>query len=429
MYFELENPQGAFSRKTGHFSSAVITDYFDYLYQQNVHFSAMMISFRKLSDATNENKLLRKTIDTLSEFLFTIDTAKTFDTAEGYFLLVFENTDFVESTKFKISTYFQSIEDNPNVESAITLLNPYYITVPDCNVAESADELLMLLSSFIPASHDTITGNEIIIDNSSIQELRHRKQVEKMVVEAMEQDRIEIHYQPIYNMETGKFSSAEALVRIRLKDGNLVYPNDFIPIVEETGRIVPLSDSIYKKVLSFIKSYRVERIGVNRVELNLSVKQGENPVFVSRLMELIDKNSISPNLINLEITETSSLSRKENLLANMKKLEEYGVSFSLDDFGSGSSNLNYIIDMPVSIVKLDRHLTDEYFKNDRAKAIFKTVIEMSHSLGLQIIAEGIETEKALEEMKALEVDFIQGYYFSKPLPEHEYLKFLQKHNL
>lgn len=429
MYFELENPQGAISRKTGHFSSAVIRDYFDFLYQNKRTFSLMMISFRTVGDAANENKLLRQTIETLSEFLFSIDTAKVFDTAEGYFLLVFDNTDFMESTKFKIATYFQSIEDNPDIADAITLLNPFYTIIPNCNVAEDADELMMLLTNFIPTSHNYVGKNEIVVNTETMADLRKRKLIEKTVISAMEEGRIEMHYQPIYNISTGKFSGAEALVRIRLKDGTLVYPNDFIPVMEETGRIIPLSDNIYNKILSFMKSYRVEKLGIEKIEINLSVKQGESPVFVSRFTELLEHYSISPLLINMEITETSSSTRQENLLNNMKKLEEQGISFSLDDFGSGTSNLNYIIDMPVSIVKLDRHLTEEYFKNTKAQAIVKTVIEMAHSMGILIIAEGIETKDELETMKALGVDYIQGYYFSKPLPEHEFLKFLQSNNL
>lgn len=429
VYFELENPQGAISRKTGHFSSAVIRDYIDYLYQHNMPFSAMMISFKTVGDASAENKLLRKTIETLSEFLFTIDTAKVFDTAEGYFLLVFENTNFMESTKFKISTYFQSIEDTPDLTDAITLFNPFYSIVPDCKIASDADELLMLLTSFLPNNHDTRSKNEVIIDADSIALLRKRKMVERMVIEAMENNRIEVHYQPIYNLKEGKFTSAEALVRIRLSNGTLVFPKDFIPIVEETGRIIPLSDNIYKEAIAFIKAYRIEKLGIKTIQLNLSVKQGESSVFVSRFLELLSKNNISPEFVNLEITETSSINSKESLLNNMLKLEEHGISFSLDDFGSGSSNLNYIIDMPVNIVKLDKHLTDEYFKNTKAQSIVPTVIDMAHSMGLEIIAEGIETEEELEGMKELGVDYIQGYFFSRPLPEHEFLKFIQKNNL
>ena len=429
MYFEMENPQSTISRKTGHFSSAVIHDYFNYLYQSKQHFSVMMISFKTLGDAATENKMLRKTINMLSEFLFNIDSAKVFDTAEGYFLLVFENNDFMESTKFKIATYFQSIEDNPDVADAVTLLHPFYTIVPDSSIAFDADELMMLLSNFLPNNHETIAKSEIIINKETMADLQKRKQIEKMVVEAMEDNRLEIHYQPIYNVQTQTYTGAEALVRIKLLDGTLVYPNDFIPIVEETGRIVPLSDSIYKNVFSFMKSYRVEKLGIQKIELNLSVKQGENPVFVTRILELIEKNSIDPKLINFEITETNSIQSKENVLANMEKLKEHGISFSLDDFGAGSSNLNYIVDMPVELVKLDKHLTEEYFNNPKAQAIVKTVVGMAHSMGLRIISEGIETEEQKAAMEELGIDYLQGYYFSYPLPEHEFLRFIQQFNL
>ena len=429
MYFEMENPQSTISRKAGHFSSAVIHDYFNYLYQSKQHFSVMMISFKTLGDAATENKMLRKTINMLSEFLFNIDSAKVFDTAEGYFLLVFENNDFMESTKFKIATYFQSIEDNPDVADAVTLLHPFYTIVPDSSIAFDADELMMLLSNFLPNNHETIAKSEIIINKETMADLQKRKQIEKMVVEAMEDNRLEIHYQPIYNVQTQTYTGAEALVRIKLLDGTLVYPNDFIPIVEETGRIVPLSDSIYKNVFSFMKSYRVEKLGIQKIELNLSVKQGENPVFVTRILELIEKNSIDPKLINFEITETNSIQSKENVLANMEKLKEHGISFSLDDFGAGSSNLNYIVDMPVELVKLDKHLTEEYFNNPKAQAIVKTVVGMAHSMGLRIISEGIETEEQKAAMEELGIDYLQGYYFSYPLPEHEFLRFIQQFNL
>ena len=178
-----------------------------------------------------------------------------------------------------------------------------------------------------------------------------------------------------------------------------------------------------------MKSYRVEKLGIQKVELNLSVKQGENPIFVTRILELIEKNSIDPKLLNFEITETNSIQSKENVLSNMEKLKEHGISFSLDDFGAGSSNLNYIVDMPVEIVKLDKHLTEEYFNNPKAQAIVKTVVGMAHSMGLRIISEGIETAEQKAAMEELGIDYLQGYYFSYPLPEHEFLRFIQQFNL
>jgi EAL domain-containing protein (putative c-di-GMP-specific phosphodiesterase class I) len=366
----------------------------------------------------------------LSEFLFTIDTAKVFDTAEGYFLLIFESTDFMESTKYQIATYFQSIENNSDVGNAITLLRPFYTIIPDSGIADNADEFMMLLANYIPSSGNSISGNEAVVTTETMTEVRRQKDVEKLVIDAMENDRVEVHYQPIYDISTGTFTSAEALVRIRLIDGKYLQPNEFIPVAELSGRIIPLSDAIYRKALSFFKSYHIERLGIKHIELNLSVKQGESPTFTSKILQMLDDYKLDPSLINLEITETSSLRSKENLRENMTKLEAHGLSFSLDDFGSGSSNLNYIIDMPVTIVKLDRLLSEEYFnRNNKAQAIVNAVIDMAHSMGIRIIAEGIETKAEFEAMKDLGVDFIQGFYFSKPLPEHEFLKFIQDHNL
>ncbi|WP_167511299.1 EAL domain-containing protein [Pseudobutyrivibrio xylanivorans] len=429
IYFELENPQSSISRKTGHFSSAVIREYLDYLYQNNKHFSAMMISFKTIADSAEENQMLRKTIEMLSEYLFSVDNAKVFDTAEGYFLLVFESPDFLESTKFQIFTYFQKMEYNSDIDNAIALLRPYYTIIPDSTVADNSDEFMSLLATFIPTDYNLMAGNEIVVTPDLMLDVRRQKQVEKLVIDAIEQDRVEVHYQPIYDISTETFTCAEALVRIKLLDETYLLPNEFIPIIELTGRIIPLSDTVYRKTLSFIKSYHVERIGVKHIDLNLSVKQGESPIFTSKLLQMLEDYKIDPKLINLEITETNSLRSKESLYKNMQKLEAHGLSFSLDDFGSGSSNLNYIVDMPVNIVKLDKHLSEEYYDNKKAQAIVTAVIEMAHSMGIKIIAEGIETAEEFNTMKTLGVDYIQGFYFSKPLPEREFLKFMQEHNL
>ncbi len=429
VYFMMENPDAAISRRTGHFSSAVVRDYFDHLYTNRKSFSVMMISFRTVADSASDTRLLRQSIEKLSEFLFTIKTAKIFDTTEGYFILVFDNTDFVESTKFKINTYFQSIEDDPDIAYAITLLSPYYSIVPDCSIADSGDELLNVLSGFIPNDHKLTSTSEVIIDSTVIANVARRKEVENMVISAMENDKIEVFYQPIYDIKNDNYSIAEALVRIRLNNGTLILPDEFIPIVEETGRIIPLSDAIYKKALSFLKSYRIQNLGISTIELNLSLRQAESSVFASRFQELLNKFSIDPNLIELELIETGFIANMEKLMRNMEKLTEYGVRFSLDDFGSGTSNLNYIIDMPIGTVKIDRHVTDAYFKSKRARAAVEAMIQMSHSMGLKIIAEGIEDEEQFNVMKEIGVDYIQGYYFSKPLPEHEFLKFIQKNNI
>jgi EAL domain-containing protein (putative c-di-GMP-specific phosphodiesterase class I) len=143
----------------------------------------------------------------------------------------------------------------------------------------------------------------------------------------------------------------------------------------------------------------------------------------------MEKEQVSPSSINLEITESSTLHYRNILLDNMNTLGKLGCSFALDDFGTGESNLNYIVDMPVQLVKFDRSMVQDYFVNDRAKTVMRATVSMIKEIGLKIVAEGVETKEQLDAMADLGVDYIQGYYFSKPLQEKDFLKFLEVKNL
>ena len=133
-------------------------------------------------------------------------------------------------------------------------------------------------------------------------------------------------------------------------------------------------------------------------------------------------------MINLEITESASIYEKKLMLDNMKKLIDYGVSFSLDDFGTGNSNLNYIVDMPVRLIKFDRDMIMSYFETGKAKYVMDAAMHMIHGLKLEIVSEGIETKEMLDTMENLGISYIQGYYFSKPIPEDEFIEFMEKNN-
>ena len=138
------------------------------------------------------------------------------------------------------------------------------------------------------------------------------------------------------------------------------------------------------------------------------------------------KYKVPPSVINWEITETATLNEKRTLLANMHQLREYGVTFSLDDFGTGQSNLNYIVDMPVDIVKFDKGMIQSYFENDKAKFVMDAAMHMIHGLDLRIVSEGIETKEQYATMEKLGINYIQGYYFSKPLSEETFTSFIKE---
>ena len=223
--------------------------------------------------------------------------------------------------------------------------------------------------------------------------------------------------------------SAEALARMVGTDGKLIMPMKFIPVAEETGLIEKLGERVFEKTCECIKQNDLRNKGIDYVEINLSVTQCENPLLSTKFQEIISNHSVSPDEINLEITESSTLRSKKVLLKNMNELMRYGCSFSLDDFGTGESNLNYIVDMPVKLVKFDRSMVQEYFKNEKAKLVMSATVKMIKELSLKIVAEGIETEEQVNEIKNLEIDYIQGYYYSKPLSESDFIKFMDTHNM
>ena len=171
----------------------------------------------------------------------------------------------------------------------------------------------------------------------------------------------------------------------------------------------------------------MKKMGLHYVEINLSVVQCAYENLADTFISIMEKHNIEPGYINLEITESASTNAKRTLLNNMKTLINYGVNFSLDDFGTGQSNLNYIIDMPVVIVKFDRQMSMAYFENGKAKYVMDAAMHMIHGLKLQIVSEGIETEEQYREMERLGINYIQGFYFSKPLPEQEFIHFLKTH--
>ena len=234
-----------------------------------------------------------------------------------------------------------------------------------------------------------------------------------------------MYYQPIYSTKEDRFVSAEALVRITDEDGRVVPPYDFVWVAEKNGMMLRLGEIIFEKVCQFIRDSKPEQYGIEYIEVNLSAIQCAYERFADNYIAIMEKYGVRPEFINLEITETATMGAKKIALENMRKLIEYGVSFSLDDFGTGESNLNYIVEMPVKIVKFDRTMINSYFENGKAKYVMDAAMHMIHGMKLEIVSEGIETKEQYETMRSLGISYIQGYYFSKPIPEPEFLEFLR----
>lgn len=421
LYLELENPETNIDKRTGLFNQGALVQYMRQLFGEHKSFAALVLVLEHSMSKglpTEKEAVARLESDA---FLATIPGASVFKNGEDETVLLFLKPEDEKKARKLIHEYFAS-EWKENVDY---FMPPSWIYIPDCNVVQGVEDVLYFIRHTRQNSREFLENNYLCIDEKVVEALKKEKEVEQLILDAMEQGRVEVYYQPIYSTKEKCFTSAEALVRIRDEDGGIVPPGVFIDIAEQNGMILRLGEIIFEQVCCFLKNNDLERYGIHYIEINLSVVQCAYEQLAENYIRIMKKYEIRPELINLEITESASLKAKKVLLDNMKILMDYGIRFSLDDFGTGQSNLNYIIDMPVDIVKFDRIMSNAYFENGKAKYVMDAAMHMIHGLELEIVSEGIETEEQYQAMEQLGISYIQGYYFSKPLAGRDFLEFLR----
>lgn len=260
-----------------------------------------------------------------------------------------------------------------------------------------------------------------------MEQTKNKQEFSYLIKNGRENTFLLIYLQPIYSIEEGKFSAAEVLVRI--KDGDtIIAPDHFIGLAEDYDIIHELDLFVFEAACKFLSKYGIENLGLNYLEVNMSVKTGEIPSIADEYLALIEKYKLSPYYFNIEVTESVHISDMHTLEKNMIKMMLAGVSFSLDDFGNGERELDCVIDLPVTIIKFDSTIVKVCDISHRLFEIILSVIKMIHSLGMKVVAEGIEDEGMFNKMKKAKVDYIQGYYMSKPMPENEFVKFIHQKN-
>lgn len=251
--------------------------------------------------------------------------------------------------------------------------------------------------------------------------------IEEILERAIKQNHIEMHYQPIYDVSTGTYRSAEALARIIDPEYGMISPAIFIPAAEARGYIIPFGDIVLDQVFRFISLHDPDMLGISYIEINLSVAQCMEKSLPDKVRMLQNKYNIDPSRVNFEITETTFENINEIMVENVDKLIEMGYSFSLDDYGTGYSNIQRINYIPLKIVKIDKSMLDETTSRN-GKIILEHTVRMMKSIGKELVAEGAENESDVNLLKDLHCDYIQGFFFSKPLPADDFVAFLKQRN-
>lgn len=423
VFMQMENPELFIDRATGFFDVGAQAEYLEMKLGRGEDIAVLTVLIRygfhrRIMAKTNENIMIE-----LAKRLRSLPQAKSFKVGDSELQIIFENPEAAEIYVKDIPNVFQTVfsqyEGKPSAE---------YIFVPHSSMAVSATKLSQLIQYISNKGLASGVQGIFCVTDELIENVENESRVTAYIKEAIQHDeRIVVYYQPIYDTRSGSFTSAEALVRMYDRDGKMIPPGDFIPVAEANGMILQIGEIVFDKVCRFFVENNLTARGMSYIEVNLSMVQCVQRDLADTYIGIMEKHHISAENINLEITESATMEEKQQLIQNMKTLIEYGVSFSLDDFGTGQSNLNYIMEMPVHIVKFDKGMTDAFFENDRAKYIMDTAIRMIQGMGLEIVSEGVETKEQYDAFWKRGIQHIQGYYFSRPLTGGEFLQFLDEH--
>ncbi len=248
-----------------------------------------------------------------------------------------------------------------------------------------------------------------------------RMNTEHSLHRALERSELRLFYQPVVEIKGSRAVGVEALLRWDHPDQGLVTPNRFIPVAEESGLIIPIGAWVLQEACRQLRRWQVKRYGglQGAVEVNLSARQVDDPQIVATVERILTETGLSPAHLTLEITESALMNDPVSALGVLRALKELGVTLAIDDFGTGYSSLSYLQRFPLDILKIDKTFVDELGLAPRGSEIVAAVIKLAHALGMEVIAEGVESERQLTELERLGCDFAQGYLFSRPVPAHE----------
>jgi EAL domain-containing protein (putative c-di-GMP-specific phosphodiesterase class I) len=233
-------------------------------------------------------------------------------------------------------------------------------------------------------------------------------------------------YQPIVELQTGSIHEFEALIRWRHPEHGLVTPDEFVNVAEETGLIIEIGQWILEQSCRQIARWQRNFARTLSVSVNLSAKQLMHPSLTKDIVHILKTSGLEPKQLKLEVTESTVMEHSEKSLSVLGELDGLGVQLSTDDFGTGYSSLSYLQKFPFDRLKIDRSFIDKMGDDDKSGAIVKTILMLGENLGIEVVAEGIESEKQFEHLKHLGCSLGQGFLFSRPVPANDARELIRK---
>lgn len=288
----------------------------------------------------------------------------------------------------------------------------------------SADELLKKSDIAMYEAKSNGKKQYKVFKNYMNEELKHKMYIQKKLKEAVKNESFRVYYQPQIDARTGKISGMEALARWKNLEEGIISPNEFIPLAEENGLILPISEFVLRTACNKNKQWNALRNSKLSISVNVSVIQLNQKNFVDIVKKVIDETGLDPQYLTLEITESILIKSLESNTRKIKELRKLGVKIALDDFGRGYSSLSYIMNLPIDILKIDKCFVDDITRNHKKQYIIESIISLAQKINLKVVAEGVEVKEQYDILRKQNCDKIQGYYFSKPLSEEAFEKLI-----
>ncbi len=297
-------------------------------------------------------------------------------------------------------------------------------TYPHC--ANNAQSLIKCASAAMYAAKSKGRNNYQFYTQEFNEQIEERIKIENCLCNALENNEFEIHYQPRLDMKNNTINGFEALLRWHSPSLGKIPPSVFIPIAEETRIINDIGLWVLQESCKQKKDWLDQGLSHPSIKLaiNLSTKQLNNKELISSIKHVLNETGLQSDAIELELTESAIMDNPGENISILKMINDLGITIAIDDFGTGYSSLNYLKLLPIKLLKIDKSFVHDIFLDPNDAVIAKSIIRLSHSLGLSVIAEGVETKAQYDFLRQNSCDQMQGYYYSKPLTKHEMANYL-----
>jgi len=270
-----------------------------------------------------------------------------------------------------------------------------------------------------------VKGKCLSFCESMANEIKRKKYLEIELKKALKENKLQLYFQPKFDIIKNKIIGAEALLRWKLNKEEYISPAEFIPIAEESELILDIDRWVFLKTCQQIEKWM--KIGINdqKISVNISGHHFKQEYIIKTISDVLKTVKIPSKSIEIEITENVFLENIEQSIKTLNLLKKIGLEISLDDFGTGYSSLSYLKNLPLDRIKIDQSFIKNISNNEQDKAIVKTIVTIANLLNMKVIAEGVETEEQLKIVKESGCTEVQGFYFAKPMPAEDYIKFIK----